>query len=114
VKTSSFFTTINLAGRISVARYEPKVAKGIPAYRGLAPGPWFNRVDRAEYEQRYAAQLAKLSPQATWDALHQLAGNAPPLLLCWETTNWRTCHRRLVSRWFADTLGEVVPELGQP
>jgi hypothetical protein len=66
-----------------------------------------NSVEPAEYLKRYAEILDALDPQATWDRLHELAGEAEPVLLCWERPlfrmpgNW--CHRRLVAGWFAAT-----------
>ena len=111
MKTASFFTTVSMAGRVSIARYEPKLVRGIPAYRKLAPGPatWEARADRAEYERLFDAQLRALDPRETWDALHRLVA-CEVVLLCW-CAKGQFCHRRSVSRWFMAELGEDVPEL---
>ena len=96
-------------GRISIARYPPRdTPAGFRVYRALAPGTWFNSVDRVEYEHLYALQLAQLDPANVWADLHALAGDHEPVLLCWERppfteTNW--CHRRLVASWSGSTLG---------
>ena len=115
MNTASFFTYTG-PGRISIARFPPRrTPRGYRVFRALAPGPWFSSVGREEYVKRYSAEvLARLDPQATWDALVGLAGEAEPVLLCWERppfsdANW--CHRRMVAAWFAETLGMDVPEL---
>jgi hypothetical protein len=126
VLTSSFRTYTG-PGRISIARSARRVASGFKVYRALAPGPWFRSVSAEEYLTRYAALLTWLDPQDTWDRLHELAGAAEPVLLCWEAppfthtfaiptadavagpSNW--CHRRLVAAWFKHELGHDVPEL---
>jgi hypothetical protein len=116
MKTSSFFTREG-AGRISIARFAPRnIEKGYREFRGLAPGGWFKTASKEEYRALYVAQiLAPLDPRATYAQLCALAGDAEPVLLCWERpplteTNW--CHRRLVAEWFHETLGIVVPEAG--
>jgi hypothetical protein len=112
VKTGSFFTTLGQPGRVSIARYAPKIATDVPAYPALAPGSWFNKVDRFEYERLFDAQLRALDAREVWNDLHRLAGDSEPLLLCWEhsESTWRGCHRRIVSAWFLATRGERVPE----
>lgn len=113
MQTASFFTFTG-PGRISIARYAPRgTPAGFRVYKALAPGPWFNSVTRDEYERRYALQLAALDPRQVYDELRALAGDAEPVLLCWERppftdTNW--CHRRLVAAWLEEALGEHVME----
>jgi hypothetical protein len=112
VKTASHFTYFG-PGRISISRSLPRGKKAIPSYRALAPGPWFNSVSRDEYERLYAAQLAALDPEQVATDLKALAGDAEPVLLCFEKppfteTNW--CHRRLVAAWLHSELGIVIPE----
>jgi len=115
MKTASFFDYAG-PGRLSIARFPPRgTPAGFRVYRALAPGPWFKSVDEAEYRSRYAAQLASLDPRRTWDELHALAGDAEPVLLCWERkadleAGRVFCHRRIVAEWFADRLGEGVDE----
>lgn len=110
--TSSYFT-FKGPGRIGISRGFPRGYTKIPMFRQLAPGPWFNSVSKPEYEKLFYAQLAALNPQAVWDELHRLAGDAEPVLLCYERTpftdtNW--CHRRMVASWLESTLGIVVNE----
>ena len=69
----------------------------------------------ARYKDRYFGDtLAKLDPRQVVLELQHLAGEAEPVLLCYEhpppSPSW--CHRALVSVWLFDTLGLVVPELG--
>ena len=115
MKTASFFDYTG-PGRISIARFPPRgTPAGFRVYRALAPGPWFKSVDEPEYRRRYAAQLAALDPRATFDALADLAGDAEPVLLCWErkadlVAGRAFCHRRIVAEWFRDTLGATVDE----
>ena len=59
--------------------------------------------------------VGPLHAQTVWDELHELAGGAEPVLLCWEqppfsAANW--CHRRIVAEWFADKLGVDIAEHG--
>jgi len=113
MKTASFFTFTG-PGRVSISRFPPRnTPAGFRIFKPLAPGPWFNSVTRQEYERLYAEQLALLDPKAVHDKLHELAGGAEPVLLCYEKppfteTNW--CHRRLVAAWFERELRIEVPE----
>ncbi len=109
MKTGSFFLTVGLPGRISIARFAPKGHRDPPRYGALAPGPWFKSVTVEDYRRRYAEQLAGLDAAAVWADLHGLAAGAEPVLLCWERPG-QFCHRRLVADWFEETLGEDVPE----
>jgi len=114
MKTASFFT-FKGAGRISIARFPPRGAPpGFRVYKKLAPGPWFNSVSRAEYEVLFAEQLALLKPAEVAADLENLSGDAEPVLLCYEKppfseANW--CHRRIVARWFLETMGMKVREV---
>jgi hypothetical protein len=125
MKTSSF-RLYSGPGRISTARWAPRgCPAGYRAFKALAPGPWFRSVDPQTYCRLYAEILAKLDPMRTWDELHRLAGDAEPVLLCWEVLapdelgtpeggpfnprNW--CHRRLIASHFERALGVEVPEL---
>ena len=115
MKTACFFEYAG-PGRVSIARFPPRgTPAGFRVYRALAPGPWFKSVSEAGYRERYAKQLAALDPRATFDALVDLAGDAEPVLLCWERkadleAGKAFCHRRIVAEWFAATLGETVDE----
>ena len=83
-------------------------------YRALAPGTWFSSVDEGEYRLRYQAILAALDPRKVAADLVELAEGRIPALLCFEgpPPDLRWCHRGLVSAWFADTIGLLVPEFG--
>jgi hypothetical protein len=113
LKTASFFSYTG-PGRVSIARYPPRgTPAGFRVFKALAPGSWFNSVERVEYERLYAEQLSKLDPAQTKAELEKLAGGVEPVLLCYEKppftdTNW--CHRRLVAAWFERELGIQVPE----
>ena len=67
-----------------------------------------------KYAEAYNAQLACLSPQATWDRLHAIREDIfEPVLICYKsakTLATQPCHRRLVADWFERELGVVVPE----
>lgn len=117
MKTSSFYL-YDGPGRISIARSAPRrVAAGFRVYRALAPGPWRHEAAYKYYDAyraRYLSDiLGPLDPRATWEALHALAGEHEPVLLCHEHLlkpgDW--CHRRLVAEWLEATLGERVDEL---
>ena len=115
MKTASFFEYTG-PGRVSIARFPPRgTPAGFRVYRTLAPGPWFKSVSEPEYRRRYAEQLAGLDPAMVWDELHALAGDAEPVLLCWERkadleANRTFCHRRIVAEWLQHRLGEIVAE----
>ena len=117
MKTASFFTYTG-PGRISIARWAPRnTPAGFRVYRPLNPTAPMLKLDRAEYEPLYLAILAGLDPRQVWDNLHRLAGDAEPVLLCWErppftVTNW--CHRRMVADWFEQALDVEVPEVPAP
>jgi len=104
-----------MEGRISIARLAPRRhPAGYRIFSKLAPGKWFNSVSEEEYRVLFAEEvLAVLDPQATWDALHALAGPHEPILLCWEKPG-EFCHRRIVATWFEEHLGVKVPELTPP
>ncbi|CAG0995748.1 hypothetical protein BURK1_02525 [Burkholderiales bacterium] len=115
MKTACFFEYTG-PGRISIARFPPRgTPAGFRAYRTLAPGAWFRSVPEDEYRRRYAGQLDALDPKQTFAALTDLAGDAEPVLLCWERkadleAGRVFCHRRIVADWFRETLGIRVDE----
>lgn len=117
MKTASFQTYTG-PGRVSIARFAPRnTPAGFRIYKTLAPGVWFNTVERVAYERLFAQQLAALNPQAVVDRLMELAGGHEPVLLCWEKppfteTNW--CHRRIVAAWLGNTMGIEVDEWEPP
>ena len=108
MKTSSFFK-FDGEGGISIARYRPKGFQRLPSYPELAPGPWFRTKNQAEYTLLYERILAALDPKEVWWQLHQFSNRLEPVLLCWEPPG-KFCHRRLVAKWFAQKLGEIVVE----
>jgi hypothetical protein len=118
MKTASFFTYVG-PGRISIARFAPRgTPSGFRVFKALAPGTWFNSVTKERYLALYEEEILRpLSAEKVVRTLHELAGGAEPVLLCWERppfteTNW--CHRRIVADWFHRELGLDVPELAPP
>jgi ParB/RepB/Spo0J family partition protein len=109
VKTSSWYVWRG-AGRVGISVGTPR---GMPAgyrlFRPLNPRREMLPLPPDEYEVLYGAILADLDPQATWDRLHELAGGAEPVLLCYERDPTH-CHRRLVATWLEAELGHIVPE----
>ena len=94
---------------------ERGLAAGYRVYHKLGPGPWFNScATPAEYVARYRAEvLAHLNPARVRDELLDLAAGRVPVLCCYERAGGpQWCHRALVSEWFANTLGLIVPEFG--
>lgn len=120
MKTASFFTYTG-PGRISIARYAPRgTPKGFRIFKALAPGPWFNSVSKEEYIERFENEILRpLDPVRVFKQLVALAGEAEPVLLCWEKPPLdgldgpgdNFCHRRLVARWFEQFMPIEVPEL---
>jgi hypothetical protein len=114
LKTASFYTYTG-PGRVSIARFPPRGAPGgFRIFKALAPGAWFNKVARPEYERLYAEQLAVLDARTVVDQIALMHPHNEAVLLCYErppftATNW--CHRRLVAEWIERELGIEVPEL---
>lgn len=86
---------------------------GFRIHGALAPTKDMLKMAREVYEPLYQDILAALDPQEQWDILHEKAGGAEPILLCWErppftATNW--CHRRMAADWFERELGVTVEE----
>lgn len=112
MKTSSYYI-FKGDGRVSISRSQPK-GFNLPAYRPLAPGPWFNSVSEEEYRRRYFEQLSKLDARKVVADLEKLAEGAEPVLLCYEKlkTPGEYCHRRMVAEWLKAELGMDVAEIG--
>ena len=114
MKTASFKTYTG-PGRISIARWAPRgTPAGYRIYKALAPTREMMRMPEARYREIYFRDIVgPLDAQVVWDELHELAGGAEPVLLCWEkppfsASNW--CHRHMVTEWFADEIGKTVDE----
>jgi uncharacterized protein (DUF488 family) len=117
ILTSSFFDSVERAGRISIARWQPQDAGDFKQYPALAPRAWFRSVDRPEYEDRYLDQLYRLDPQQVVADLRVLAGDGVTPVLCCRERRWQIeagrawCHRRLVATWLKAELGIEIAEL---
>jgi len=98
--------------RVGISRGPPRRQRGYRVYRPLAPGPWLRSVDAHEFARLYMEQLAKLDPREVLRELAAIAGTDVPALLCFEAPGRGSCHRGLLSVWFADTLGIRVFEYG--
>ncbi len=116
MKTASFFDYTG-PGRVSIARWAPRgTPAGFRIYSVLAPRKDMMKMSIERYTEVYVGEiLAALDPQTVVDDLHRLAGDAEPVLLCWERSPLgpgNECHRRMVAEWLSETLGLDVPELG--
>jgi hypothetical protein len=114
VQTASWFTYLG-PGRIGISRGTPRGARaGFRLFRALCPTSEMLRRKHYSQEEYDLAILANLDPQETWEELHGLAGDAEPVLLCWERPPFiaphNLCHRRWVAEWFERTLGHRVEE----
>ncbi len=114
MKTAAFANYTG-PGRISIARFPPRgTPAGFRIFRPLAPGPWFNAVDEAEYRTLYFHHLNLLDPFAVVAKLADLAAGAEPILMCYERppfTSTNFCHRHMVAEWLKTEIGLVVDEL---
>jgi hypothetical protein len=114
MKTSAF-SLYKGPGRISIARYAPRgTPAGFRIYKKLVPRGDMLKMEYPRYRDVYFGEiLAALNPQHVWNDLHDLAGDAEPVLLCWENLSKRGqwCHRRMVAQWFYEQLGKEVLEL---
>ncbi len=118
MKTASFFAYTG-PGRISIARWAPRgTPAGFRIYKPLAPRKDMMKMSIEQYRRIYVGEiLAALDPQTVVDDLHRLAGEAEPVMLCWErqldlASGKTFCHRRMVAEWLGETLGLDVPEIG--
>lgn len=121
MKTSYFgITPRTTPGAIAISLYLPKGRQYLH-YPKLAPSqellqnyrsPSACAVMNVEryYIEEYNDQLFELNPQTVWDELCAIAGDAEPILLCYEKPG-QFCHRRLVAKWFEVELGQVVEEV---
>jgi hypothetical protein len=103
--------------RVGISRSTRGVPKGFRRLTDLEPGPWFASIpDPVEWAKRYDAEmLSRLDPARVVGELRAMSdGVRPIVLLCWERSDGSNgwCHRSLVSVWFRERLGIVVPELG--
>lgn len=115
IRTASYFTYTG-PGRVSISRSVPKgtAFDGIPTCRPLVPDLALQGLTEAAYRRRYGKVLDNLDPAAVAAVLKMLAGDADPVLLCWERppfTEVNFCHRRMVAGWLQDALGIEVPEI---
>ncbi len=118
MKTASFFAYTG-SGRVCIARWAPRnTPAGFRIYKPLAPRKDMMKMSIEQYTEIYVGEiLAALDPQTVVDDLHRLAGEAEPVLLCWErsadlTSGKTFCLRRMVAEWLGETLGLDVPEVG--
>ena len=113
MKTASWRTYFG-PGRIGISLGVRGVRAGYKVFRPLNPTREMLHLPHEEFDAQYAQILAELDPLRVWTDLHALAGNFEPYLMCWEVppfTEANRCHRRQVSAWFEEQLGEAVPEL---
>lgn len=117
IYTSSWFQYRG-EGRIGISRGVPRfnVGKGYRLYKKLAPTMDIlkNTAGLHDYEPRfYAEVLDLLDPQEVVDDLVRLAGDHPPVLLCFEKppfTATNFCHRHMVADWITAHTGIAVTE----
>lgn len=114
MKTACWFGYFG-PGRIGISLGVPRVAGGFKIHKILAPIPGTLKLPYQKFVESYNGKLNGLNARNQWDICHQLAGDAEPVLLCWEKPPFRVgnwCHRRLTAEWFQRELGEVVEEMG--
>lgn len=110
MQTSYFAISYSLPNAISIAAKSPDFFIG-KEYLPLAP-TWQIYSDYQkthnihEYTERYIEEiLFPLDPQQVFEELGKYS-----ILLCWEAPD-KFCHRRIVAKWFEDSLQIKVPEL---
>jgi hypothetical protein len=113
MKTSSWFIYRG-PGRVGISRGTPRgIGAGFRHFRPLNPTREMLSLPDDEFDCQYAELLSRLDPSDTWAALHELAGGAEPVLLCFERppfSDANRCHRRQVAAWLERRLGVDVPE----
>lgn len=79
----------------------------------LAPEISWLKMPRTVFESVYERVLCELGAQNIWNQLHALAGDAEPVLMCWERLRapdeW--CHRRTLAAFLERELNVVIPEI---
>lgn len=89
-----------------------------PTVAAMTPQGWYLREpDDEVFYAHLRRQLEKAGPRAIYDELHTIAdaeGDDRLVLLCFEKLSkpGADCHRSFVARWWLETTGEEVPELG--
>jgi hypothetical protein len=108
--TSYFAKSAKHPNAVSIAGKCPPWYRG-REYKKLAPKYSFFKKymedgDQIYYTEQYYSQiLNRLNPQKV---LEELGAHA--ILLCYETPE-KFCHRHLVTQWFKDELGIIIPEI---
>lgn len=110
MQTSYFAISYNLPNAISIAAKSPDFYQG-REYLPLAPtwqiySEYQKTHDIHIYSERYIEEiLLPLDPHLVLEELGRYS-----ILLCWEAPD-KFCHRRIVAKWFEDSIGIKVPEL---
>jgi len=110
MQTSYFAISSKLPNAISIAANSPEFYTG-KEYIPLAP-TWdiyqqYKQTNDSDlYTSRYVEEiLLPLDASQVYDELGRFS-----ILLCWEAPG-KFCHRRIVAKWFEESLGVTVPEL---
>ena len=103
---------------ISIARSMPRGTTCIKQADMLAPskellnGYMVGKINWGQYKEQYEMQLAISDPQEWYDYfIEQTKDFGEPILLCWENTDYKPCHRILVANWLEEALGIKIVEL---
>ena len=104
-------------GRIGICQGRPRGAPaGYRMYKALAPTWDIIKTSAGidDYRPRFFAEiLAPLDPQQVLADLRRLAGDHPPVRLCFEKlplTRTNFCHRTMVATWITRETGVPVLE----
>jgi hypothetical protein len=105
-------------GRIGISRGVPRfnVPAGYKLYRTLAPSRSILHETKGinDYRARFFAEiLSPLDPHAVLSDLTRLAGDHPPVMLCFEKPPFNDanfCHRHMVSDWLNAIPGVTCEE----
>ena len=120
---SASWFTYRGPGRVGISLGTPRnMLRGYRIYRQLAPERYMLGLDYDAYLKAYHNEvLDRLNPVLVLDQLQHLAGDAVPVILCWEkppldTVNF--CHRTMAREWLGQALGietaEWSPDVGIP
>lgn len=118
MKTSYLARSGTKPGAILIVRRRPSnLFKEFPWYPALAPSKellakGLHKTDWPRYRGNFLHELRCLEEGAQWhwDALHEIALEAEPILMCYEK-GVKRCHRGVVGEWFSMELQEVVVEV---
>lgn len=119
MKTGYFYNLRHneIKGAISIAIGKPRYIKLEKEIKELAP-TWGllqdfrnNKINEAQYIERFNKQLSRLDPADIYERIKILAGDNEAVIMC-HCNKQSFCHRHLVAEWLEKELDIKIEEYG--